>query len=189
METRTLDALTIRYPKVYHVEEESIFNDADPALILADPQNLAGLAFSLTHIPQSRYTWYRTLFDRRRANAIRVEELHGWLVNIYGPRPGIPASADVFGRTCSLTVYSSLVDYARGTDLAKWNDRAFDQAVRDLCMLNTVDTCEGQDATRSDSPSNNGMNLTVRPVTALANSASAAPVRPAGYAGRYASSG
>ena len=34
--------------------------------------------------------------------------------------------------------------------------------------------------------SNNGVNLTVRPVTALANGASAAPVRPAGYAGRYA---
>ena len=32
---------------------------------------------------------------------------------------------------------------------------------------------------------NNGLNLTVRPVAALANSASAAPVRPAGYAGRY----
>jgi hypothetical protein len=31
---------------------------------------------------------------------------------------------------------------------------------------------------------NNGVNLTVRPVTALANSASAAPVRPAGYAER-----
>ena len=30
------------------------------------------------------------------------------------------------------------------------------------------------------------MNLTVRPVTALANGASAAPVRPAGYAWRYA---
>jgi len=33
---------------------------------------------------------------------------------------------------------------------------------------------------------NNGMNLSVRPVTALANGASAAPVRPAGYAERYA---
>ena len=32
------------------------------------------------------------------------------------------------------------------------------------------------------------MNLTVRPVTALANGASAAPVRPAGYCGRYAAS-
>jgi len=32
--------------------------------------------------------------------------------------------------------------------------------------------------------SNNGVNLPVRPVTALANCASAAPVRPAGYAGR-----
>jgi hypothetical protein len=31
---------------------------------------------------------------------------------------------------------------------------------------------------------NDGMNLTVRPVTALANGASAAPVRPAGYAWR-----
>ena len=31
---------------------------------------------------------------------------------------------------------------------------------------------------------NNGVNLTVRPVTALANSASAAPARPAGYAER-----
>ena len=30
---------------------------------------------------------------------------------------------------------------------------------------------------------NNRVNLTVRPVTSLANSASAAPVRPAGYAG------
>ena len=33
---------------------------------------------------------------------------------------------------------------------------------------------------------NNGVNLTVRPVTALANGASAAPVRPAGYAERWA---
>ena len=31
---------------------------------------------------------------------------------------------------------------------------------------------------------NNRVNLTVRPVTSLANSASAAPVRPAGYAAR-----
>jgi hypothetical protein len=31
---------------------------------------------------------------------------------------------------------------------------------------------------------NNGVNLTVRPVTALANNASAAPARPAGYAER-----
>lgn len=29
------------------------------------------------------------------------------------------------------------------------------------------------------------MNLTVRPVTSLAKGASAAPVRPAGYAGRW----
>jgi len=29
------------------------------------------------------------------------------------------------------------------------------------------------------------LNLPVRPVTALANNASAAPARPAGYAGRY----
>ena len=34
-------------------------------------------------------------------------------------------------------------------------------------------------------PANNGVNLPVQPVTALANGASAAPVRPAGYAGRY----
>ncbi len=33
---------------------------------------------------------------------------------------------------------------------------------------------------------NNGVNLPVRPVTSLANSASAAPVRPAGYAERSA---
>jgi hypothetical protein len=37
-------------------------------------------------------------------------------------------------------------------------------------------------------PPNHGVNLTVRPVTALANGASAAPVRPAGYAGRYTTS-
>ena len=194
METRQFDTLTIRYPKVYHVEEESMFNGVDPALILADHKNLAGLGFSLTHIPQSKYTWYRTLFDQRRANAIRVEEVHGWLVNIYGPRSGMPASADVFGRSCSLTVYSSLVDYVRDTDLAKWNDRAFDQAVRDFCMLNTVDTCEGQGATRSGSPSNKGVNLTVRPVTRLAGllpergshgrAQGARPSRPAGYAWR-----
>ena len=34
----------------------------------------------------------------------------------------------------------------------------------------------------------NRVNLTVRPVTALANNASAAPRRPAGYAERYPSS-
>jgi len=34
-------------------------------------------------------------------------------------------------------------------------------------------------------PADHGMNLPVRSVTALANGASAAPVRPAGYAGRY----
>jgi len=33
-------------------------------------------------------------------------------------------------------------------------------------------------------PANNGVNLPVRPVTALANSASAVPVHPAGYAER-----
>ena len=34
-------------------------------------------------------------------------------------------------------------------------------------------------------PPNYGVNLPVRPVTALANCASAAPARPAGYAGRW----
>ena len=39
--------------------------------------------------------------------------------------------------------------------------------------------------TASETP-NNLVNLSVRPVTPLANDASAAPVRPAGYAGRWA---
>ena len=35
-----------------------------------------------------------------------------------------------------------------------------------------------------DGPPNNRVNLTVRPVTAIANDAIAAPIRPAGYAER-----
>lgn len=38
----------------------------------------------------------------------------------------------------------------------------------------------------NSTPPNNRVNLSVRPVTPLANGASVAPVRPAGYAERYA---
>jgi hypothetical protein len=122
--------------------------------------------------------------DWWRGNIVVAEErtINGWQVLLEG-KPRSYAAATLLGNHRVVRVSAILDERLRNTELSRWVDIAFREAIEAVCEQNDVNIA-GTNA-NDTSPSNPPMNPPVVSVTRLA-SVRRSPVPRAGSRARYA---